>query len=167
MATRSHEPQQYVCPFCQLQRGSFDEWNRPSDIVAVAEHAYARVAPKWWPNNPGAVLVMPRMHVENIYALPSDIGHDVWDLTQRIATGIRASYDCEGTSIRQHNEPAGDQDVWHVHVHVFPRFVGDELYLRHGESEWVSPDERAHFARLLRRELGEPIDFGDLGTRLG
>jgi hypothetical protein len=37
--------------------------------------------------------------------------------------------------------------------------VGDELYLRHQESEWVSPDERARFARLLRQELGEPTDF--------
>jgi histidine triad (HIT) family protein len=32
----------------------------------------------------------------------------------------------EGISTRQHNEPAGDRDVWHRHVHVFARQHGDE-----------------------------------------
>ncbi|MCL2515551.1 MAG: hypothetical protein FWF16_06340, partial [Microbacteriaceae bacterium] len=45
------------------------ELNLPSDVVAVTDRAFAQVAPKWWPGNPGAVLVMPRAHVENVYAL--------------------------------------------------------------------------------------------------
>jgi len=34
---------------------------------------------------------------------------------------------CEEISLRQHNEPAGSQDVWHYHVHVIPRWHGDDL----------------------------------------
>ncbi len=100
-------------------------------------------------------------NVENIYTLSPADGNAVWDLVQRVAVGIRTSYGCEGTSIRQHNEPAGDQDVWHLHVHVFPRYEEDSLYLRHTEAEWVSPDAREAYALKLRRSLGLPVSFDD------
>lgn len=131
----------------------------PSDVVAVTERAFARIAPKWWPGNPGAVLVIPRAHVENIYALTSADGHAVWDLTQRVAVAMRTVYDCDGTSMRQHNEPAGDQDVWHLHVHVFPRYDHDGLYQRHAESRWVDSATREPYALRLRSALGVPTTF--------
>lgn len=137
-----------------MQRSDFDELNLPSDVVAVTERAFARIAPKWWPNNPGAALVVPRAHVENIYDVLPEDGHAVWDLTQRIATAMRSSYGCEGVSTRQHNEPAGGQDVWHLHVHVSPRYAGDDLYQRHDESRLVSAAEREKYAGILRGVLG-------------
>ena len=100
--------------------------------------------------NPGAALVIPREHHENLYDLPPATGHAVWDLTQRVAVAMRETYSCDGTSIRQHNEPAGGQDVWHLHVHVFPRYAGDGLYERHAESHWPPPEERAAYADRLR-----------------
>jgi histidine triad (HIT) family protein len=139
-----------------MQRSDFDELNLPSDVVAVTERAFARIAPKWWPNNPGAALVIPRAHVENIYDVPPEDGHAVWDLTQRIAAAMRSSYDCQGVSTRQHNEPAGGQEVWHLHVHVFPRYADDNLYRRNDESRFVCPSEREPYANTLRNILGAP-----------
>ncbi len=146
----------------------------PSDVVAVTERAFARIAPKWWPGNPGAVLVIPRAHVENIYGLTPEDGQAVWELTQRVAVAIRSAYGCDGTSIRQHNEPAGDQDVWHLHVHVFPRHEADDLYRRHDQSRWVAPEEREPYAARLREVLGMPFSFDapaapsdDRGSRVG
>ena len=159
MPSISHQPDDYACPFCAIQEGVFDERNLPSDVVAVTERAFARIAPKWWPGNAGGVLVIPRPHVENIYALSPEDGHALWELAQRVAMGIRETYGCEGTSLRQHNEPAGDQDVWHLHVHVFPRFEGDDLYQRHEQSRWVAPAEREVFAMKLRAALNEPFAF--------
>ena len=52
-------------------------------------------------------------------------------------------------STRQHNEPAGYQDVWHYHVHVFPRYAGDELYATR-DVYWPSADEMRAFADRLR-----------------
>lgn len=161
MLSVSHEPDAYSCPFCGLQQGIVDERNLPSDVVAVTERAYARIAPKWWPGNAGAVLVIPRAHVENIYGLTPDDGQAVWDLVQRVAVAVRSAYGCDGTSIRQHNEPAGDQDVWHLHVHVFPRHQDDDLYRRHDQSRWVAPDEREPYAAKLRKTLRLPFSFED------
>lgn len=159
MSPVTHEPDDYSCPFCRLQQDEHDERNSPSDIIAVTERAYARIAPKWWPGNPGAALVIPRTHVENIYSLSSADAHAVWELTQQVAIGMRSTYGCEGTSIRQHNEPAGDQDVWHLHVHVVPRYEGDRLYLRHGDAEWVDSVTRTPYALKLRGALNLPYSF--------
>ena len=158
--TISHEPPGYECPFCRIQRGIFNDHNQPGDVIAVTAHAFARIAPKWWPGNPGAVLVIPREHHENLYDIPTVIGHAVWDLTQQVAIAMRRTYDCEGVSTRQHNEPDGNQDVWHLHVHVFPRHPGDDLYVRHREARWVGPDERMPYAEVLAAELRAPRNFG-------
>jgi histidine triad (HIT) family protein len=157
----SHEPSGYRCPFCALLRADFDERNLPSDVVAVTERAMVRIAPKWWPHNPGAALVIPRVHVENLYDLTAEDGRALWELTQQTAVALRTAYGCEGTSIRQHNEPAGGQDVWHLHVHVFPRWSGDDLYRRDAEASWASVGERERYALRLRAQLGLPFSVED------
>jgi histidine triad (HIT) family protein len=155
----THEPAGYDCPFCRMQLGAHNENNQPADVVAVTELAYARIAPKWWPDNAGAALVIPRAHHENLYSMPREVGHAVWDLTQQVATAMRTTYDCDGVSTRQHNEPAGNQDVWHLHVHVFPRHDGDRLYGRHEETRWVGVEERAPYAERLAADLRLPRAF--------
>jgi histidine triad (HIT) family protein len=156
----THAPADYDCPFCLVQRGVHNENNQPSDVVAVTDLAYARVAPKWWPANAGAALVIPRAHHENLYDIPREVGHAVWDLTQQVAVAMRGSYDCEGISTRQHNEPAGHQDVWHLHVHVFPRSTDDRLYEQHRTTRWATPDERRPYADRLAAAIGAPRTFG-------
>jgi histidine triad (HIT) family protein len=56
---------------------------------------------------------------------------------KRIALALRTTYGCNGTSFRQRNEPAGGQEVWHYHLHVFARYLGDDLYGRHQERRWT------------------------------
>jgi histidine triad (HIT) family protein len=155
----SHEPPGYDCPFCRIQQGVHNERNQPEDVVAVTGLAYARIAPKWWPGNAGAALVIPRDHHENLYAMPREAGHAVWDLTQQVATAMRTTYGCDGISTRQHNEPVGNQDVWHLHVHVFPRYADDRLYVRHREARYVDAGDRAPYADLLAGDLGLPRTF--------
>jgi histidine triad (HIT) family protein len=155
-----HEPEGYDCPFCRIQEGVHNEHNQPGDVVAVTDLAYARISPKWWPGNPGAALVIPRGHHENLYDIPAEAGHAVWDLTRQVAVAMRASYDCAGISTRQHNEPAGNQDVWHLHVHVFPRQHDDRLYEQHLSTRWVTPSEREPYAERLAAALDLPRSFG-------
>ena len=141
-----------------------NERNNPDDVVAVTPLAFARISPTWWPENHGAALVIPRAHHENLYDLPPDVGHGVGDLVQAVAVqavavAMRASYGCDGISTRQHNEPSGGQDVWHVHVHVFPRYPGDRLYERQRDAREANADERKPYADRLAAELGMPRTF--------
>jgi histidine triad (HIT) family protein len=111
----------------------------------------AFISPRWWPNNRGHVLVVPIRHYENLYDLPAKAGHAVHDLVRDVAIAIRRTYECEGVSARQHNEPAGDQTVWHYHVHVFPRYAGDKLYASTPSPDNEPAERRRPYAERLRR----------------
>ncbi|HVX47670.1 MAG TPA: HIT domain-containing protein [Mycobacteriales bacterium] len=151
----SHEPPGYTCPFCRIVAGQEDELNSRGDIVARTDAAMAFISPRWWPNNRGHVLVIPLEHHENLYVLPPAAGHAVHDLAQRIAVAMRESYGCTGISTRQHNEPDGSQDVWHYHVHVFPRYSDDGLYRLTPLPEFATAEERRPYADRLRQALAD------------
>jgi histidine triad (HIT) family protein len=110
----------------------------------------ALISPRWWPSNHGHVLVVPIRHYENLYELPAGVGHAVHDLVRDVAIAIRVIYGCGGVSTRQHNEPAGGQDAWHYHVHVFPRYAGDQLYASAPYPEFVTAEQRQPYADRLR-----------------
>jgi histidine triad (HIT) family protein len=150
----NHEPTGYVCPFCRLIAGLDDPVRGPGDIVRQAGGATAFISPRWWPNNHGHVLVVPDEHHENLYDLPLAYGHAVHDLVREVAIAMRHTYGCDGTSVRQHNEPAGNQDVWHYHVHVFPRYAGDELYHTRPLAEFTTASQRAPYAARLSEFFG-------------
>jgi len=134
-------------------QGDETERNRLDDIVSRGDAVTAFVSPKWWPGNPGAAIVVPNEHVENLYAIDDELLAAVYATTKRVALAMKLVYGCDGTSTRQHNEPGGQQDVWHFHVHVFPRWEGDALYERQAQSRWVPPAERAGYAARLRAAL--------------
>lgn len=149
----NHEPPAYECPFCRNLNGIESEFNTARDIVRRTERAAAMISPHWWPNNHGHVLVVPTAHHESLYDLPAEDGHAVHDLVKEIAIAMRSSYGCDGISTRQHNEPAGYQDVWHYHVHVFPRYHGDRLYAEPKGLEMVPGEQRWPYAERLRAAL--------------
>jgi histidine triad (HIT) family protein len=149
----THAPPGYECPFCRFAGGAESSNNALADIVYEEDAVLAFVAPKTWPGNAGNVLVVPRAHHENLYAMPDDLLGRVATVARMIAVAMKSAYACEGTSLRQHNEPAGYQDVWHYHLHVFPRWTDDGLYRRHDESRYVPAEERRAYAARLRAAL--------------
>lgn len=150
----NHEPNGYQCPFCFVLDGGETAANTQRDIVLRTELAVALISPRWWPNNRGHVVVVPTAHYESLYDLPNQYGHAVHDVVRQIAVAMRHAYACDGISTRQHNEPAGNQDVWHLHVHVFPRYAGDNLYKTNPYKELVSSEQRWLYADKLRSYLG-------------
>jgi histidine triad (HIT) family protein len=120
----------------------------------------AFIAPRWWPNNEGYVLIIPNAHFENIYELPRQYAHRIQDVAQQIAIAFKNVYRCDGVSTRQHNEPAGNQHVWHYHLHIFPRYVDDNLYRSHQSRELAPPAKRREYAEKLRKFLTGKEDHG-------
>jgi len=141
------------CPFCEVSAGRATETNALSDVVLRDGLTTAFVSPKWWEASPGHVIVVPNEHVEDVYAMPDDLLGGVYATARKVAVAMKRAYGCEGTSMRQHNEAGGGQDVWHFHVHVFARTAGDRLYERNEETRWPAPEERAPLAERLRSVL--------------
>ncbi len=142
----NHEPLGYRCPFCRnVKTGEAD---LPLEILHRDEHVLVKMNPRWRPRNPGGAIVIPVEHYENIYDLPVELGTPVQRGVRNVALAMKQAFDCDGVSTRQHNEPAGNQDVWHYHVHVFPRWEGDELY--RSRSALAGPEELRQRADQLR-----------------
>lgn len=146
----NHEPVNYNCPFCALVRGNETEYNKQEDIVYQDEQTIAFVSPKWWIHNPGHILVIPKEHVENIYDISDILLSKVYITTKKLARAIKEAYHADGISTRQHNEPAGTQDVWHFHVHVFPRYEDDRLYQNQDNKRFVTQEEKEVFIKKLK-----------------
>ena len=107
--------------------------------------------------NPGALLLFPLRHFESIYSIPQELGTPLFNATKRLATALKEALACEGITVRQNNEPAGDQDVWHYHVHIVPRYATDNY---NHEPRFVMPlSERITFVEKLREALarGAPL----------
>ena len=149
----SHAPDGYICPFCLAVRHVENEHvlTRQTDIVWQDDSVTAFIGSHQWPNNHGHVIVIPNEHVENIYDLPRTLATRMHEVVRLVALAMKVEYGCGGTSTRQHNEPAGNQDVWHYHTHVFPRYLGDRLYTT--ERAPMPPEQRAVYAHRLRTRL--------------
>ena len=150
-----HAPPNYKCPFCRIARNDFDSdiATEPVDIVLQNRWVTAFVTSHQWPNNKGHVLVIPNEHYENLYSLPSRYAEPLHEAIKTIASALKVAFNCPGTSTRQHNEPAGGQDVWHFHQHVFPRYEADHLY--GSTRQRISPTERSEQSSLITRALNE------------
>ncbi|EMQ99000.1 HIT family protein [Paeniglutamicibacter gangotriensis] len=162
----SHAPADYACPFCELLAGgelSAGNLCAATDLIYRTESVAVIMACDGFGPHGGHAMVIPVEHHEAIYDLPDDIAAQIMFETRRIALAMKHAWNPEGTSTRQHNEPAGNQHVWHYHQHVFPRFSGDNLYghLRHR----VPVAERAQKAAQLRAALGAASLWGEDPTR--
>jgi histidine triad (HIT) family protein len=146
----NHAPQHYVCPFCFLTQGkeSSQSQLRRTDIVFQNADVTAFMATRKYPNNQGHVLVIPNEHFENIYELPPDVLSRVHVLGRDIALAMKTEYQCDGVLLRQHNEPAGDQNIWHYHLHVIPRYENDGFYS--AQKTPFDVKERAQYAQKLK-----------------
>jgi histidine triad (HIT) family protein len=132
-----------------------DDDTKQTGIVYHDREVTAFVSSAWWPRDAGHVLVVPNHHDENVYDIPDPVLAAVQILGKRIALALRVTSSCDGTSFRHHNEPGGNQEVWHYHLHVFPRYRGDDLYIRTDERRETKPDERAPYVQKLRRYFGQ------------
>lgn len=148
----NHEPPGYDCPICHIVRGEpTDRGSQEEDVIVRTDTTTAFIAGKWRTSNPGHVIIVPNQHFENLYDLPEHLGHAIFDQSKRVAIAIRETYGCDGISTRQHNEPAGNQDVWHFHLHVFPRYQGDNFYLNHENVRWPTAEEKRPYAEKLKK----------------
>ena len=99
------------------------------------------------PINPGHVLVVPNQEVTSLAELDEETGTHLFRIGHRIAKALRESgLKCEGVNMFLADGEAAMQDVSHVHLHVFPRFKGDDFRWQFGKDYYNLP-ERAELDR--------------------
>lgn len=103
------------------------------------------------PVTPGHLLVVPREHFPGLKDVDEPLGAEMFSVARMLAAALRESgLECEGVNLFYADGEAAFQEVFHSHMHVFPRFVGDGFRL---EADWGNPPDRGDLnaqARLIR-----------------
>jgi histidine triad (HIT) family protein len=104
------------------------------------------------PQGPGHTLVVPKAASRNLLDADSAVLAKLLPVVQKVARAVKAAFAADGISIFQYNEPAGGQSVFHLHIHVVPRFEGVPLKPHSGKME--DPAVLAANAEKVRAALG-------------
>lgn len=103
------------CPFCvKISAGSLP-----------LENEFAVAFPDAFPVSPGHTLVIPRRHEPDFFALPSEDQAAVLSLVNESQQAIARLSQPHGFNIGINVGAAAGQTVFHAHVHVIPRYLGD------------------------------------------
>jgi histidine triad (HIT) family protein len=103
------------------------------------------------PRGDGHALVIPKESSRNIFDVEADSLAAVMRTVQKVARASMVAFGAQGVTVQQFNEAAGGQVVFHLHVHVIPRFEGVSLRPHSGEME--KPEVLAANAEKLRTAL--------------
>lgn len=103
------------------------------------------------PQGTGHTLVVPKAPSRNLLDADPAVLGALMAVTQKIATAVKQAFDADGVTIMQFNEPASGQTVFHLHIHVIPRFEGVALRPHSGEME--KPEVLAANAEKIKQAL--------------
>jgi histidine triad (HIT) family protein len=135
------------CIFCKIVAGQI-----PSAKVYEDENVLAFM--NLQQKNAGHTLIIPKNHAVNIYDISEDSAAEVARIAVRIGRAIKNRFRPDGVNTLQNSEPAAMQSVMHYHVHVIPRYFGDDLF-EIWDSPAATPEELETNARRIREALAE------------
>lgn len=108
------------CIFCKIANGIIPSATvyEDDDFRAILDIA---------PAHKGHVIILPKEHADNLFALPEDIAAKVFPVAKKVAAAVKKTTGCDGINILQNNEPAAGQTVFHLHIHIIPRYADDGI----------------------------------------
>jgi histidine triad (HIT) family protein len=115
-----------LCVFCDIVRGK-----APASVIYTDDRLMAFMDIQ--PVNPGHLLVVPRAHAAGLADLDAETGGHLFQVGMKLAAALRRSgVRCEGVDLFLADGEAAGQEIFHVHLHVLPRYRGDGFGFRFG-----------------------------------
>ena len=130
------------CIFCKVLSGEI-----PSEKIYEDEHAVSVMDINPWTR--GHAVVIPRKHATDLFEIEDGELEHVAVAAKRVATTLRDTLGCDGINLLQSNGSAAWQTIFHLHVHVIPRYEGDPLELP-TRPQPASPEQLAEVAGVIR-----------------
>ena len=145
------------CIFCDVVAG------RRKDEIVYEDAAVLAFLDRLRQPSPGHVLVIPKEHTESIWTIDPRLGTSLLRAAQVVAKALRDALGYDGVTLWVSNGPGAGQEVFHFHLHVFPRRRGDGFF--HVYPEFPPPvpgaEKLAELAELIRSKVREPtVDSG-------
>jgi histidine triad (HIT) family protein len=140
------------CIFCKILSGELEASIVHQDDLCSA---FMDIQPV----NPGHVLVVPNRHAPSLADLKEEEGAQMFRVAQRLAAALRKSdVKCEGVNFFLADGAVAGQEVFHVHLHVFPRYAADGFGLKFSAAYSQKPGRKElnEIAERLRDAFGVP-----------
>ena len=134
-----------ACIFCQIVRKQ-----APSSIIYEDKTVMAFLDIR--PINLGHTLVVPKAHFIDIFDIPENELCNVHKASKLISPAIKKATKADGISIIQQNGKPAGQDIFHLHVHVVPRFEGQKIP-NFNDLKPVERDKLDEMAKKIRQHL--------------
>lgn len=133
------------CIFCKIIKGEI-----PSNTVYEDDNfkAILDIAPA----NKGHVIVLTKEHIENVFELEDDFAQKIFPIVAKIARAVKKTLRCDGVNILQNNGTAAGQTVFHLHIHIIPRYENDNELLT-WEAKSYEDGEASKLVEELQKNL--------------
>ena len=117
-----------ACIFCKIVAGQIPSIKlyEDADVIAFMD---------LMPQGPGHTLVVPRAGSRNLLDADDKTLAVLFPAVRKVARAVKSAFAADGLTILQFNEPASGQTVYHLHVHIIPRFDGVPLKPHSGKME--------------------------------
>lgn len=118
------------CIFCKIANGEI-----PSKTLY--EDDSFRVILDISPASKGHAIILPKNHAANLYELPDEDAAKIFVVAKKVATVMKDILKCDGLNVLQNNGEAAGQSVFHLHIHLIPRYENDTVTIKWkpGESD--------------------------------
>src|SRR5437899_9693819 len=103
------------CIFCKIA-------DKKADATVVYEDPHTLAFLDIHPLNPGHTLVIPKKHYTNMLEMPTEEAGRVFVSVSKVMKGVQKASAADGISIGQSNGRAASQEIFHMHVHIIPRW---------------------------------------------
>lgn len=133
------------CIFCKIANGEI-----PS--TTIFENNDFRVFFDIAPASKGHCLIVPKHHYNDIFDMDAETGGKLFSLATAVARALKNELGCEGMNIVQNNGMIAGQTVFHFHLHLIPRYVGDNVNIswQPGAANQI---ELAELAKAVRKAI--------------
>ena len=121
------------CIFCKIANGEI-----PSKTLYEDEQF--RVILDLGPATKGHALILPKEHAADIYSIDEELAGKAFKLAKKITTRLKDVLGCDGFNLVQNNNEVAGQTVFHFHMHLIPRYEGDNQHILWKPTE-VTQDE--------------------------
>ena len=133
------------CIFCKIANGVIG-------TTTVYEDDDFRVIMDLNPASKGHCLILPKEHCNDIFDMSEELASKLFVLTTKVAKALRAALNPAGLNIVQNNGLAAGQTVFHFHLHLIPRYEGDDVAIG-----WIPHESVAEELTAIAEEIGRKI----------
>ncbi len=133
------------CIFCKIANGEI-----PS--ATIFEDRDFRVMLDIGPATRGHVLILTKEHYDNIYEIDAETAGKLFSLASVIARAMKKVLNCDGMNILQNNGTVAGQTVFHFHLHLIPRYEGDQVQVAWPQGS-ITEEEKEELVKSMKKEI--------------